>query len=150
MSPWNKNLIVLCSQNMIDFKLQGFFFFFCRIQWQNRCESHSADCCGFMLIHVVSVQSHSWLYCSFASKNHALWSGCYLHWVLVSVFATAQEKHCAAMISHCSPHINPQCGLLMPFSLHMTLISLIWKPGFILILMIESHSHCVWFLTSHL
>lgn len=28
MSPWNKNLIVLCSQNMIDFKLQGFFFFF--------------------------------------------------------------------------------------------------------------------------
>lgn len=50
------------------------------------------------------------------------------------------------MISHSALHINPQCGWLMPFSRHMTLISLIWKPCFFSILMVENFfSLCVIF-----
>lgn len=78
--------------------------------------------------------------------NHALCSSCYLHRALASVFATATRKtRGAATTPRSTRHINPQCGPLMPLCLHMTLITLIWKPASISVLMVRCHSHSMWF-----
>ena len=75
--------------------------------------SHSADCCDFLLIYGVSVESLV-VILLICFQNQALWSGCYLHRFLVSVFATAQKKNpvlprSLTLLSTSIPSVDCRC-----------------------------------------